>query len=280
VKRHHDGSVGRAREFAKTVEHFSAAELAVHLGKTARAAQQTITYEHRAHRLIGCGPRGGTGLRRYTIHPDVAARIDAEAAPKPLSEQGMRRKIGACLGGLSDDIESLRVRCDIADDDPDTCWLWTGAMTGSSSPIPTAQLPGGNGGGSVRRWVHETFKGPVAPGHIVWCKCGHNRCLNLTHFTSGTRQQWGAWVRKTGAWSGLSTYMVSNRKAGLARAVITAEVLADIESRGERTVDAAARLGVAPSSISRARRKSNVATVPHASIFSMRAGSKLLGAMA
>lgn len=271
MSKRHDGSKDRTRAFARTVESFGAADLAAHLGKTIRAAQQVVAQESRDGRLIPCGLKGA-GLRRYTIHLEVAARIDAEALPKPLSEQGMRRKIGACLGGLSDDIESLRIRCDIEADDPDSCWLWTGAMTGNSSPIPSGQLPTGRNG-SVRRWAFETFKGPLAQGCIVWCKCDNALCLNPKHLASGTRKQWGAKIRDSRAWVGKATYLVANRKAGQARTIMTAEVLADIDSRGEKTDDAAIRLGVHPSSISRARRKCNVATVPHASIFSMRAKS-------
>lgn len=264
-----DGSKARARLFYPTVESFTADELAAHLGKSSRLVQQMLSHEMKAGYIVSCG-RKGRGLRRYTADREVAKRLDAEAVPKPLSDEGMRRKIGACLGGLSN-LESLRVRCTIDPDDTDPCWLWNGTMTGDNHRLPTAQLPGGRTG-SVIRWAYQAFKKPLAANFVVWRKCTEERCCNPAHLRAGTRKQWGAWIAETGSWLRAPDRMLANRKMGLARAVVKPEDVAEIAASGESREAAAARLGVHPSTVGKAILRRSV-QFPHASIFTMKAAA-------
>jgi hypothetical protein len=270
TSRAQDGTKARARAYYGTRESFTASELAAFLGKPERTVYRLLANEMQDGAVFAGGRKGGGGLRRYTLDAALAARLTAEAEPKPLTESAMRRKIGACLGGLSD-LESLRIRCITDPEDDDVCWMWTGAMTGEKGRLPTAQLPGKKSG-SVLRWAFETFKKPIPAKHIVWRKCCAERCCNPKHLLSGSRQDWGAWVKKNKVWAGKITYMLSGRRAALKRTVITQDVLDRIEELGETTEQAATRIGVHPSSISRAIRKHSP-LVPQASVFTFKAAA-------
>lgn len=119
----HNGALARLRAYATTVECFGIIDAAACIGTTERRAYDSVRRMIDVGQLFACGTIGHHN-RRYTVHKHVADRIDAEAAPKPMTELRWRKKLGACLGGLSD-LESLKLRV-IVNEDTD-CWIWQGA---------------------------------------------------------------------------------------------------------------------------------------------------------
>lgn len=261
----HTGALARLREYAATVADFGLREAAAAIGTTERRAFNQVRQMVKAGQLHHCGPRGNN-LRRYATSANRAAEINAECAPVRLDEEGMRRKIGQCLGGLRD-LDGIKVRS--AEDEDSGCWNWKGATTkGNGSSIPTASIDGTTK--SVVRWVwglkHPAK--PLAASVIVWRTCTNDLCVNPAHLASGTRQQWGKSIRDSQAWKNRITYRAANKAQGQKRTVVTTEYVSQIKAGNASPQEVAQKLGVHESSVYRAMRRTTL--VANASVFNWR----------
>lgn len=261
----HNGNLARLRAFAVEHELFSALDIAAMLGITRDKASRMLSLEMQSGRIYACGKKGA-GLRRYTLNAELAAKIEADRAPKPISAATLRRKVGACIGGMRT-LADIEMRCTL-DEDTD-CLVWPGATTGRKPNIlPTGHVVGSSSGSLVRAvWTFANEGKPLNKAVIVWRTCTNKRCLNHEHMSSGTRKQFGKWLRESGRHKARLTYQAANRIRARRTSKISDAVIKEIRASDLSTAEWAARLGVLPSSVSRALKRTEL--LPNASAFSM-----------
>ena len=105
----------------------------------------------------------------------------------------------------------------------DTCWLWTGAISG------------GYGNVSINREFYRAHRiawlltGNIIPsGHVMRHKCNSKNCVNPTHLESGTQADNIADMKRDGTY----THGESHSKAKL-----TTQQVLELRARGKEDSD-------------------------------------------
>lgn len=165
-------------------------------------------------------------------------------------------------------LAEVRDRCRI--DELTGCWVWTGAR---SAGLPRIYAPNADGrmqGIPARRALWLMLNpGKVLPaGWRVWGTCDCVLCVNPEHARAGDAKAWGRHTSRSGKLLGDITRKVKARQSSQARSVLTPELIAQIQASSETGEQLAARLGVARSTISRARCGQVVCFEPVGGLFS------------
>lgn len=152
-------------------------------------------------------------------------------------------------------LDDIKARCFINDDG---CWEWRGAMSDGKWPrvwAPDHTKPGSPKSAQTgRRAVWHLLTGkPIPTGWRVYATCPCASCLNPAHMDCGTTAKVGKHSVKTGRFKNSAARIAANRKTGRLRAVLTPEQIREIQSSEDLNKDWAARLGVSPQTISRAK---------------------------
>ncbi len=189
-------------------------------------------------------------------------------APEACTYVPQSRK-GVNLGGITD-LSGIKNRCRINEDTE--CWEWMGAVTSATakSMIPVAWFPADGRLVSVPRKAFEFSTGTKVNKRMVWRTCGCATCVNPEHLKSGTRKEWGCWLKRTGAMKNKIT-PAKARAAVIARgaASLTMELAQWARESTQTGREVARVMGVSEQQISRARRMQTWApTAVGASVFS------------
>jgi hypothetical protein len=175
----------------------------------------------------------------------------------------------------------IKDRCHV---DDNGCWIWRGATTASNggttvrprvwgadySADPTGATMSVQTGNRAAWHAHTGL--PIPKGHLVYrapC-CASSLCLNPEHLQCGTNAAWGKSLAAKGTLRGVNARIQANRRIGRMRSHITAEMMLEICASPETGEALAARLGIGPSIVSRARR---------GQMASMRVGNPFAGLM-
>lgn len=169
-------------------------------------------------------------------------------------------------------IEEIKGRCVITEDGH---WIWKGALRPDGRPniyAPDYTRAGGAmrtqcGTRAVWHCVHQKA---MPPGHRAIGTCGEKACCNPKCVSSVSEEQFGARLRRTGAYKGKAARILANRAIGRKRSVLTAERIAYIQASTKLGIELAAELGISRTTVSKARRGEIVVfdAAPAAGMFS------------
>lgn len=154
------------------------------------------------------------------------------------------------------DLEEIRLACRIEDGH----WLWSGAVRKHDvTPRPAVWAPDYTRGGmrnqpGARAVWHCATGRPIPKGWNAFCTCSESMCLNPAHIKCMSKADWGKYMAQTGAMRGQMPRILANRATGRARAKLTPEIIQEVQASDETGIVLASRYGVAPGTISRARR--------------------------
>jgi hypothetical protein len=168
-------------------------------------------------------------------------------------------------------LDAIKDRCIIDCD----CWIWSGAMSRGNSKtvgVPVMHIDGEKSIKSVLRIALEIKRSrAVNARHIVWRTCGNGRCVNPAHLRSGTRVEWGQWLRKTEARkldaAGSIRLRLQAQRDG--RCVLTPELAAWIRESEQTGVEVARALAVTRQVVSKVRVGRHWAPIAGSSVFAM-----------
>lgn len=141
--------------------------------------------------------------------------------------KGGGTKAGAYLGGIRT-VEDLRCRCRMNEETG--CWHWGMAICDGA---PTVHFVDQNG---VRRKARGRrasllISGRVIPkGHTAFAKaiCKSDDCVNPEHSRSGTRDEAGAHIAKSGIWKNNPNKMAAIRELSKKKRKLTPEAANEI----------------------------------------------------
>jgi hypothetical protein len=180
---------------------------------------------------------------------------------------------GTYLGGIRT-LEDLRQRCVI---DAETgCWHWRMAITQGA---PRVHLQHPQDGCKVtmrgRRAALLLATGRDLPrGHSAYARpcCKADDCVNPAHSRTGTRQQHGEWLRKTGKVKNLLSKSLASRRMWDQRGRKVTPAMRDEILHSTETWQALAdRLGVSKFVIYQVRNgRTHLGVLPGASVFNWR----------
>lgn len=173
---------------------------------------------------------------------------------------------GTHLGGIRE-LEDLRLRCRV---DPDTgCWHFGGKehRRQAGSVAPRVWFDGKCTTIPKAGWLLAGK--PLKEGHNVWPRCRTHCCGNPAHLLSGTKAQWGKWVKDRGFMRGRPERSAINRRIKLqtGQCALTLELVSWIRDSSQTGREIAHALNVSEQVVSRARRGDTYAVAPVASIF-------------
>lgn len=141
--------------------------------------------------------------------------------------------------------------------DEDGCWIWTLALQVNMPKMAAPDWTKAGGEMRVqlgRRAVWHILHGAAIPaGWRVFGTCGKTSCLNPECIDCGPKSKWIGYRRAKAKLSRVA-HQMNGRKAGRARTVLTAEMIDEIQSSPETGRQLAARLGISPQTVSKARR--------------------------
>lgn len=173
---------------------------------------------------------------------------------------------GANLGGVLD-FGGIKRRCQVLDDDPDSCWNWQGALDNRGMPkLWFAPFQATVTLSSVMCFL-KTGKRPGRGA--AWYACCDNRaCGNPAHWEFGTLSQ--ATRRHPRKNQALHTMKVAASRRAASK--LTEAVVATIRAGTDTLKVCAANRGVSRSTVSRIRRGSawKPLVLPGASVFDWR----------
>lgn len=149
-------------------------------------------------------------------------------------------------------IDEIKGRCRI--DEFTGCWNWAGAMVGGKSPRIWQTEDGKDKSMPGRRAAWLALGRELPSGWRVYGTCDSLVCVNPAHMKAGLTAEFGAHTRASGKQKGNINRIKANRLTGRKRAALPAETVAEVISSNETGVALAARLGVAPATISGYRR--------------------------
>lgn len=153
------------------------------------------------------------------------------------------------------DLERIKGRCRI--DEITGCWVWTGAMSGGLTPAIHAMdyRRGRMVTQTGQRAAWQAAKERALPKRWrVWRTCANHVCVNPDHLMAGSAQAYGEHIIRTGRFRGSELRRLANIATGVALRKVTDEQVLEVMTSGETLEVAAARLGVAKSTVARYRR--------------------------
>lgn len=126
---------------------------------------------------------------------------------------------------------------------------------------------------SVLRVALELKRGrAVSNNHIVWRTCCNgDRCVNPTHLRSGTRIEWGQWLRKTEARKVDAAGCIQRRLQAQrdGRCVLTPELAAWIRESQQTGAEISHALAVTKQVVSTVRVGRSWAPISGSSVFAL-----------
>lgn len=167
-------------------------------------------------------------------------------------------------------LDDIKGRCHI---DEGGHWIWKGALSEGKYPhvwAPDHSRPGSpmkRQAGRRAVWHLKTGK-PIPAGWRVYGTCEEGRCLNPDHSKCGPTAEWGAHMASSGRYAGSIRRQIAGRKTGRKATTLTPETYMEAITSNEMAKTLAARLGVLPQTISKARNGRLVCFEPAGGMFS------------
>lgn len=153
-------------------------------------------------------------------------------------------------------LKEIRDHCEIEQDEKGEHWIWAGRRCKKNYPMCRSLnlATGKSETMSVLRagWQMANMKS-IEPHRKIYSVCGVKDCCNPAHARNGTYAQFGAHIRKSGAWVGLQTKVAGSRRGSIKRTKMTPELARECQTCGESLTQMAARLGLTVRQCARAR---------------------------
>lgn len=173
-------------------------------------------------------------------------------------------------------LDDLKGRCIV--DDLTGCWHWQGAtVTDRKSGKRTQRL-----------WIFDALagefrvmSGPMAVVELAgkraqaetmgWRACRCDDCMNPAHMMSGTKREWGNWVRSHGHWKHNPKRTAANRRINRERSDLDLDTVRKVRAAAGNNIQIGAEFGLDPSHVSMIRLHKiwKESVVPGASAFTL-----------
>lgn len=204
------------------------------------------------------------GFDAESISQPVGSKVFAKTSPvaearKPHKGSGATSNSSTSVATVArsetGDLERIKGRCRI--DEITGCWVWTGAMSGGLTPAIHAMdyRRGRMVTQTGQRAAWQAAKGRALPKRWrVWRTCANSACLNPVHLMAGSMKAYGEHIVSTGRFRGSESRRLANIASGVKMRKISDAQVLEVMISGETLEVAAARLGVAKSTVARYRR--------------------------
>lgn len=185
----------------------------------------------------------------------------------------MTHEIGAYLGGIRT-VEDMRQRCRM--NEVTGCWHWGMACDGATPMVHYVGKDGVRRKQRGRRAALHLQRGvDLAPGQVAFAvdECRSLDCVNPSHCRSGSRDDHGEWLARSGLAKNLPAKIAANRAIHAKRRKLQPEMVTEIRSSPLTNKQLAQKFGVTEYPIWAARNgvsHRSIDSAPNSSVFAWR----------